>query len=98
MRARFPISLGAGAAACVLAFACGTAVPADTSTPTIAASAIPASVAAGAPLRDWPEVGFDPHRSDVASGSTGVTAANDSHLHPPRVSLPGPPDSPPAFL
>src|SRR5258708_5573576 len=98
MRARFPISLGAGAAACVLAAACGTAVPAGTSTPAIAASAVPASGAPGAPVRDWPEFGFDPQRSDVASGSTGITAANVSHLHRLRVSLPGTVDSSPVYL
>jgi hypothetical protein len=98
MRARFPISLGAGAAACVLAAACGAAAPADTSTPTIAASAIPASAPAGAPVRDWPEFGFDAQRSDVASGATGITAANVSHLHRLRVSLPGTVDSSPVYL
>ncbi len=98
MRARLPISLGAAAAACVLASACGSSAPADVSTPTVSAAAIPAAAAGGAPVLDWPEFGFDPQRSDVAPGSTGITAANVGHLHRLHVSLAGTIDSSPVYL
>ena len=98
MRARLPISLGAALATCALAAACGSSAPADTSTPTIAPSAIPAGAASGEPVLDWPEFGYDPQRSDAASGSTGVTAANVAHLRRTRVVLPGTVDSSPIYL
>lgn len=98
MRARLPIGLGAAAAACVLVAACGSSAPADTSTPTIARSAIPPATASAKPVLDWPEFGFDPQRSDVATGSTGITAGNLSRLHRLSVSLPGTVDSSPIYL
>ncbi len=98
MRPRLPIGLGATAAACVLAAACGSSAPADPSTPTIARSAIGAAATAGAPVRDWPEFGLNPQRSNVATGSTGITAAGLAHLHRLQVSLPGTVDSSPIYL
>lgn len=100
MRARFPISLGATAAACILAAACGSAAPADVSTPTAGASAIPSrpSVANVPALQDWPEFGLDPQRSDVSEGSTGITASNVARLHRRTVALPGAVDSSPIYL
>ena len=98
MRTRLPISLGAAVAACALAAACGSSAPADTSTPTIAPSAIPAAVASGSPVLDWPEFGYDPQRSNAANGSTGITAANVAHLRRTRVALPGTVDSSPIYL
>jgi hypothetical protein len=98
MRARLPIGLGAAAVVCVMAAACGSATPADSSTPTIARSAIPAAAAGANPVLDWPEFGLDPQRSDVASGSTGITAGDLGRLHRLRVSLPGTVDSSPVYL
>jgi hypothetical protein len=98
MRARLPLSLGATALACLLAVACGSAAPADSSTPTIAPTAIPAAAGSSTPVRDWPEFGFDPQRSDVAGGSSGITAANVAHLRRAHVSLPGTVDSSPVYL
>jgi outer membrane protein assembly factor BamB len=99
MRARLTMSLGAGAAACALLGACGGSAPAAPPTPTIAASAIPAAGPTGAAaVRDWPEFGLDPQRSDVATGSTRITAANVAHLRRVRVALPGTVDSSPIYL
>ena len=98
MRTRLPISLGVAVAACALAAACGSSAPADTSTPTIAPSAIPAAASSGAPILDWPEFGYDPQRSNAANGSTGITAGNVAHLRRIRVALPGTVDSSPIYL
>jgi hypothetical protein len=97
MRARLPLSLGATALGCLLAAACGSAAPAD-STPTIAPAAIPAATTGSGRVQDWPEFGLDPQRSDVATGSTGITAANVAHLRRVRVALPGTVDSSPIYL
>ncbi len=98
MRPHLPSALLAAASACLLAAACGSSAPADTRTPTASAAAVPQAVAAGAPVRDWPEFGFDPQRSDVATGSTGIDAANVSHLRRLKVGLPGTVDSSPVYL
>ncbi len=85
-------------AASVLA-ACGSSAPADVSTPTASASAIPAARTASAErLLDWSEFGLDPQRSDVSEDSTGITAANVGHLQQRSVSLPGTVDSSPIYL
>ena len=98
MRTRLPSGLIATALCTLLAAACGSAAPADTSTPTAAPSAIPASAATGGAVLDWPEFGYDPQRSDFAAGSTGITAANVARLHRRTVSLPGTVDSSPVYL
>jgi hypothetical protein len=98
MLGRLPISLGAAAVVSALLAACGSAAPADTSTPTIARTAIGKAAASGPPVLDWPLFGFDPQRSDVASGSSAITAANVAHLRRLRVSLPGTVDSSPIYL
>lgn len=100
MRARLPSSIAATALACALLAACGTAAPADVSTPTIASTAIPppARAATAPTLLDWPEFGLDPQRSDASEDATGITAANVFHLRRITVSLPGTVDSSPIYL
>ncbi len=85
---------------CVSVGACGSSAPADTSTPTTAASAIPsaANTAAAQRLLDWPEFGLDPQRSDVSEGATGITSANVSRLRHTTVALAGTVDSSPIYL
>jgi PQQ-like domain len=85
------------AAAAVLG-ACGSA-PAEVSTLSAGTAAIPNPAhASTARLRDWPEFGLDPQRSDVSTLSTGITAANVAHLHRVTVNLPGTIDSSPSYL
>ena len=101
MRVRLPIALGAAAAACALAVACGSSAPAQVSTPSTGAGAIPApsaSAAAAATLRDWPEFGLDPQRSDVSEASPGIAASDLGRLQRLRVALPGTVDSSPIYL
>jgi len=79
--------------------ACGSSAPADVSTPTTSASAIPPSHAASAQrLLDWREFGLDPQRSDVSERSTGITSANVSHLRHLSLTLGGTVDSSPIYL
>jgi len=99
MRARRLTCLGLTSATCVLVAACGSAAPADVSTPTASAAAIPSAARASAePLLDWPEFGLDPQRSDVSELATGVTSANVAHLRRVAVTLPGTVDSSPIYL
>lgn len=92
-RARLSTTL----AVCVLLGACGGA-PADTVAPEH--SFPPPSVhASRAPrLLDWPEFGLNPQRSGTSALSTGITAANVSHLRRTSVALPGTVDSSPIYL
>src|SRR5664280_3461280 len=90
MRPRRLTCLSLTAAACALMAACGSDAPADVSTPTADATAIPAAAASSLRLLDWPEFGLDPQRSDVSARSTGITAANVAHLHRRTVATPGP--------
>ncbi len=86
-------------AMCALLSACGSTAPADTSTPTAGASAIPTPVGTGAGrLLDWSEFGLNPQRSDVSPLSSGITATNVAHLRRVTVSLPGTVDSSPIYL
>jgi hypothetical protein len=86
-------------AVCALISACGSSAPADVSTPTADASAIPgAAPTSSARLLDWPEFGLDPQRSDVSPLSTGITAANVAHMRRVTVNLPGTVDSSPIYL
>ncbi len=87
--------------------ACGSSAPADSSTPTAGSATIPAgieSVASGnarlasAQLRDWPEFGLNPRRSDASLLSSAVTAANVAHLRRVTVALAGTVDSSPIYL
>jgi outer membrane protein assembly factor BamB len=79
--------------------ACGGATPADVSTPTAGADAVPsAAQLSAARLLDWPEFGLDPQRSDVSESSTGITSANVAHLRHLTVALPGTVDSSPIYL
>jgi hypothetical protein len=99
MRARRLKSLGLVLATCVLLGACGSAAPADVSTPTVGVGAIPTvGVASTGELLDWPEFGLDPQRSDVSELSTGITSANVAHLRHITVTLPGTVDSSPIYL
>jgi hypothetical protein len=96
MRARLATGLLATAAAFALAACASSARAPDT--PTTSAAAVPAARAASAPVLDWPEFGYDPQRSDVATGASGIDAANVAHLRRIRVSLPGTVDSSPVYL
>jgi hypothetical protein len=85
--------------ACALLSACGSTAPADVSTPTAGASAIPGPAhSSSGRLLDWTEFGLNPQRSDVSPLSTGITAANVAHLRRITVSLPGTVDSSPIYL
>ncbi len=89
------------AALTALPLACGNSTHAGVATPTAGPSAIPAAAppAAGtAQLRDWPEFGLDPQRSDATEQSTGITQAGLAHLRRATVSLPGTVDSSPIYL
>jgi outer membrane protein assembly factor BamB len=84
-------------ALCGLMGACGGGAPAvSTPSATTDAGAI-AGHSSGARLRDWPEFGLDPQRSDTSSLSTGIDAGNVSHLHRLTLSLPGTVDSSPVY-
>jgi PQQ-like domain len=49
-------------------------------------------------LRNWPEFGLNPQRSDASNESTGITAANVARLHRLQIALPGTVDSSPIYL
>ena len=95
---RLPRVTGA-LAACALLGACGHSAPADVSTLTAGTGVIPrpAHISA-ARLLDWPEFGLNPQRSDVSPLSSGITAANVTHLRRVTVELPGTVDSSPIYL
>ncbi|MCW3020542.1 MAG: PQQ-binding-like beta-propeller repeat protein [Solirubrobacterales bacterium] len=98
MRVRRLTCLGLASALCALLGACGSTTPA-TVTPTVSVTAIPtARRSAAAELRDWPEFGLNPQRSDVSELADGITAANVTHLRNVGVSLPGTVDSSPIYL
>ncbi|MCL2769016.1 MAG: PQQ-binding-like beta-propeller repeat protein, partial [Solirubrobacterales bacterium] len=63
-----------------------------------AGASSPAPPAAAAVLRDWPEFGLDPQRSDTSGLATGITAANVAGLLRRTVALPGTVDSSPIYL
>jgi hypothetical protein len=93
-----PLRLTAVFAACALLGACGSS-PADMSSPTVGASAIPSpALTSTARLLDWPEFGLNPQRMDASPLSTGITTANVAHLHRVTVNLPGTVDSSPVYL
>ncbi len=85
--------------ACALLSACGSAAPADVSTPTAKATAIPSVArAGGGELLDWSEFGLDPQRSDASPLSSGLAAADIARLRRVTVRLPGTVDSSPIYL
>ncbi len=95
VRPRLALALTAS----VLIAACGGSSAADSSTPTIAADAIPtATKASTSRLLDWPEFGLDPQRSNVSEDTSGISGAQLSHLRRRTVSLPGTVDSSPIYL
>jgi hypothetical protein len=98
MRACHLTSLGLALALCSLLTACGSAMPSVARTPTVSVTAIPAASRSAAELRDWPEFGLDPQRSDSSELADGITAANLGHLHSITVPLPGTVDSSPVYL
>ena len=82
-----------------LLVACGGSAPAEQSTPTTVASAIPRSTAASSRrLLDWPEFGLNPQRSNVSEDATGITATNVAGLRQQTVTLPGTVDSSPIYI
>jgi len=83
-------------ALCGLMGACGGGAPA-VSAPSATTDAGPIAHSSGARLRDWPEFGLDPQRSDTSSLSTGIDAGNVSHLRRLTLSLPGTVDSSPVY-
>ena len=94
-----PLAAAAAAAACLLLGACGRNAPADVATPTTGSAAIPKPAGSPrAPLRDWPEFGLDPQRSNVSEAATGITSANVARLRRRAVTLPGTVDSSPIYL
>lgn len=64
-----------------------------------AATATPGARLASAPeLRNWPEFGLNPQRTDTTADSTGITAANLRGLRRLIVQLPGTPDNSAIYL
>jgi len=101
MRSRLGPGLAAILVVGMLAASCGSSAPAEVPTPTAQAGEIPTparSAAAGIGLRNWPEFGLDPTRSDVSELSTGITPGNLARLRSRTVSLPGTVDSSPIYL
>jgi outer membrane protein assembly factor BamB len=100
MRTATRIGLVLGA--CIAVAACGSSAgnAVTDSAPTVGAQAIPAPahIATVAPLRDWPEFGLNPQRSDETERATQITSANVGHLRHLRVALPGTVDSSPIYL
>jgi hypothetical protein len=94
LRPRFVLALAASA----MLAACGSSA-AESSTPTVSASEIPtATQASTGRLRDWPEFGLNPQRSDVSEEASGISLAQLAHLHRRTVRLPGTVDSSPIYL
>jgi outer membrane protein assembly factor BamB len=93
------LSLPLAGVICGVLASCGSAAPADVSTPTASAAAIPAPARGSrSRLTDWPEFGLDAQRSNVSEAATGITAANIARLHRFTVHLPGTIDSSPIYL
>ncbi|MFI5004221.1 MAG: PQQ-binding-like beta-propeller repeat protein [Solirubrobacterales bacterium] len=65
-----------------------------------AGSAPPSTAAAGAgpSLRNWPEFGLNPQRTNASDETTGITTANVGQLRRMRIALPGTVDSSPIYL
>ena len=85
--------------ACSLIAACGSSAPAEISTPTAAATAIPTRARVTAQqLLDWPEFGLNPQRADVSESATGITSANVAHMRRVQLTLGGIVDSSPVYL
>ncbi|HTD57828.1 MAG TPA: PQQ-binding-like beta-propeller repeat protein [Solirubrobacteraceae bacterium] len=99
MPARRPAHLYGALLVCIALGACGSSAPADMSAPTAGTAAIPSTAGTSrAQLLDWPEFGLKAQRTDASPLSTGITAANVTHLHRVTVSLPGTVDSSPIYL
>jgi hypothetical protein len=88
------------AATCaVVPASCGGSAGASLAARTAPAGSIPAAdTASAAPLRDWPEFGLNPQRTDATEAASGITAANVAHLRHVSVPLPGTVDSSPIYL
>lgn len=79
--------------------ACGGASEALSTSP--AARSIPTppeASAASSELRNWPEFGLNPQRSDATDLPTGIDAANVRRLRHLHMTLPGTVDSSPIYL
>lgn len=83
------------AIAFALAGACGAA---GSPSAVWQSASLPSPGLASAALRDWPEFGLDPQRSNVSLRSTGITAANVAGLRRRTIALPGTVDSSPIYL
>jgi hypothetical protein len=105
---RAPAPLAAFPIAALLLIACGgSASPADTS-PRPGAQTVFTQApdqpsrgrasAVAASLRNWPEFGLNPQRSDATSASPGIARADLPHLRRLRIALPGTVDSSPIYL
>ncbi len=82
----------------LLATACGGSAS-TTTTATFSPQGGGVGKASGAAsLRDWPEFGLNPQRSDATDASPGIASADLAHLRRVRVSLPGTVDSSPIYL
>jgi hypothetical protein len=82
-----------GAAALLLSACGGTS-----SSATDPMTTLPGARTSGAELRDWPEFGLNPQRSNATNRPTGITAKNVGRLRVRQVSLPGTVDSSPIYL
>jgi hypothetical protein len=98
MRARRLTGLGLASALCWVLAACASTAPSVATTPTVSANAIPTASRSAAELRDWPEFGLNPQRSDVSELADAITPGNVTHLRRVSVSLPGTVDSSPIYL
>jgi outer membrane protein assembly factor BamB len=88
------------AGACAAVAACGDGHADAVATPAAPAHAIPAASESthAALLRDWPEFGLDPQRSNATNLASGITAANVRNLRRVTVNLPGTVDSSAIYL
>ncbi len=77
-----------------------SAQPSPSTALTVSASAIPRAHGDSSEprLRQWPEFGLDPQRSDTTEDHTGITSANIGRLHRLHLILPGTVDSSPIYL
>jgi outer membrane protein assembly factor BamB len=99
MRASHFTRLALLCSTCAFVAACGSSAPADVSTPTAGAGAIPANARTSASrLLEWPQFGLDPQRADVSGLATGITSANVARLRQRTVTVSGTVDSSPVYL
>jgi PQQ-like domain len=102
MRAQSLARTVAATCCCLLTGACGSgigdAVGGTARTAWAQSIPSPGRAAAHRTLRDWPQFGLNPQRSDTSNERTGITSANAGHLRRLSVALPGTVDSSPLYL